>query len=137
MKTISITYEIVTAESAEQGEAAERGFYQPGGWHYPPDEDGDYPDDLDEYDIQYDDIRELAEAAIWDGFEVVGGTAWLIYSGDDWTAQTADGEYGCEQRHLHKGDDITDEEWARVRAWVAAGKVPEDDDDDDDDDEEE
>jgi hypothetical protein len=29
-----VTYETVTYESAEAGDAAERGWIQPGGWHY-------------------------------------------------------------------------------------------------------
>lgn len=29
---------------------------------------------------------------------------------------------------MHKGDDITDAEWALIVAWVKAGKVPDPDD---------
>ncbi len=33
MQKFHVTYEIVTPESAEHGDAAERGFVLPGGWH--------------------------------------------------------------------------------------------------------
>ena len=33
MNSFRVTYEIVTPESAEQGDAAERGYVAPGGWH--------------------------------------------------------------------------------------------------------
>lgn len=31
---VSITYEVVSPESAEHGESADHGFYGPGGWRY-------------------------------------------------------------------------------------------------------
>lgn len=34
MRYFHVTYDIVTPESAEHGDAAERGFVQPGGWHH-------------------------------------------------------------------------------------------------------
>ncbi len=113
MASATITYNIVTAESAEHGEAAERGWYQPGGWHFQnPTEP-----------IQYDDIRDLAECAIYDGFTVEEGADWLVWRGDNWGAETEEGESGCETRHLHKGDDVSDEDWTQVQAWVKAGRV--------------
>lgn len=33
MKAFSVTYEIVTPESAEQGEYEDLGYVLPGGWH--------------------------------------------------------------------------------------------------------
>jgi hypothetical protein len=33
--TYSFTYDIVTPESAEQGDTSENGWYVPGGWKYP------------------------------------------------------------------------------------------------------
>lgn len=33
MKAFRVTYDIVTSESAEQGDYAESGFVLPGGWH--------------------------------------------------------------------------------------------------------
>jgi len=33
MRGFYVTYDIVTHESAEHGDAAERGFVSPGGWH--------------------------------------------------------------------------------------------------------
>jgi hypothetical protein len=43
---LSYTYDIVTPESAEDGDVAECGFYQPGGWQFPLPEYGGAP--LDE-----------------------------------------------------------------------------------------
>ena len=114
MASATMTYNIVTSESAEHGEAAERGWYQPGGWHcQTPTEP-----------IEYDDIQDLAECAIYDGFTVEEGADWLVWGGgsDDWT-ETEDGQQGIETRHLHRGDDVSDEDWAQVRAWVKAGRV--------------
>ena len=34
MPTISYTYDVVTPESAEQGDTADHGFCEPGGWEY-------------------------------------------------------------------------------------------------------
>ena len=126
MPTTTITYDIVTGESAEHGDAAERGYWMPGGWTYPtPDDPTEYAAWLaDEYDIQNDDIRDVAECAIYDGFTVEEGTRWLVWRGGDWMAETADGVAGCETRNMHKGDDITDEDWATIRSWVKAGRVP-------------
>ena len=36
-----VTYEVVTHESAEQGDAEECGFMLPGGWHVPADSGDD------------------------------------------------------------------------------------------------
>ena len=42
MRGISMTYDIVTPESAEYGDVAETGFAAPGGWTFPVrDEDGE------------------------------------------------------------------------------------------------
>ena len=128
MPTTSITYDIRTSESvALYSDAAERGYWMPGGWTYPtPDDPTEYAAWLaDDYDIQNDDIRDVAECAIFDGYRVEEGTRWLVWGGEsgDW-AETDDGEQGIMTRHLHKGDDITDEEWSQIKAWVAAGRVP-------------
>jgi hypothetical protein len=32
---LTFTYDVITPESAEHGDAAEYGFYAPGGWKYP------------------------------------------------------------------------------------------------------
>lgn len=135
MKSVTVTYEIVTPESAEHGDAAERGFYQPGGWHYPTP-DGLVGEDFTRWceetgnadPIKHDDIYEVARDAIYDGYGVEEGCDWLVWQGDELDAETEDGDAGTEQRHMHKGDDITDAEWALIVAWVKAGKVPDPDD---------
>lgn len=60
-----VTYEIVSYESAEQGDASERGFVQPGGWKVPADSDDDVNmslrEALDLCDPQEDCGRWLTE----------------------------------------------------------------------------
>jgi hypothetical protein len=132
MKTYAITYDIVTPDSAEYGDTAERGYWMPGGWRYAQHDDGTYPDaDLSEYDIKADSIRELAQDAIRDGYHCGGQECprWLTWGGEsDYTATTECGDPGTETRHLHPGN-LSDEEWFLVCRWVAAGRVPDDDDD--------
>src|SRR5262245_63197542 len=45
--SFTVTYDIVTPESAEHGDCAEQGYVTPGGWHYDlntvlADKEGDY-----------------------------------------------------------------------------------------------
>lgn len=63
------TYSVVTQESAEQGECSEHGFYEPGGWRWPlEDENGYHKEVLEdaqkgEFDVFYDDLRSLISDA--------------------------------------------------------------------------
>lgn len=94
MKSVTVTYEIVTPESAEHGDAAERGFYQPGGWHYPTP-DGLVGEDFTRWceetgnadPIKHDDIYEVARDAIYDGYGVEEGCDSTGWSGraTNWT----------------------------------------------------
>lgn len=62
MAKIVITYETITPESAEQGEAESQGWYLPGGWfHALRDSDGDHPAVLAEARAGAFDMR-LSEA---------------------------------------------------------------------------
>lgn len=60
-----VTYEIVTPESAAEGDAEERGFVLPYGWHVPADSDNDanmsLREALDLCDPQEDCGRWLVE----------------------------------------------------------------------------
>lgn len=40
--TLAFTYDVVTPESASDGDTDEAGFYEPGGWKYPMKKDGEY-----------------------------------------------------------------------------------------------
>jgi hypothetical protein len=52
-----VTYDIITHESAEQGDYAESGFVTPGGWKYHALADGEFPDPIEEYEMT---LREAA-----------------------------------------------------------------------------
>lgn len=128
--TYSITYDIVTPESAEHGEAAERGYWMPGGWRYSggPSDGMSYREWADQHDLTADDIRDLAQMAICDGYHCDGQESprWLTWGGgSDDVATTREGVQGIEARHLHP-EDLTPAEWALVCEWVRAGRVPDD-----------
>lgn len=126
----SITYDIVTPESAEHGDAAERGYWMPGGWHYSAHlpRGMSYREWADQHDIEADDIRELAQRAIYGGYHCNGEASpgWLTWGGEsDDTATTECGAHGIETRYLHP-ESLTPAEWALVCEWVKAGRVPDD-----------
>jgi hypothetical protein len=108
MKTkleLSYSYEIVTHESAEDGEAAERGFYEPGGWKYPLPEFGGRP--IEEAPkAQIVSAREALEAIT----DLLGGIDSAEPCGDSLDVYPCDGSTnfrtGAETRiHAHvKGD---------------------------------
>jgi len=133
--TYSITYDIVTAESAEHGDAAERGYWMPGGWRYSggPSDGMSYREWAAEHELTADDIRDLARMAIYDGYHCDGdalrrpfGVHRLTWGGgSDDVATTREGVQGIETRHLHP-EDLTPAEWALVCEWVKAGRVPDD-----------
>jgi hypothetical protein len=130
--TVTITYDIVTWPEDYEGPDIESGFYMPGGWHYPcPSAAPDSPEHRawleDDYTLDYDSLRDIARDAIRSYFSTEQGCDYLVYGGQsDDTAENEHGETGTESRAMHKGDGITEDEWARVMRWVAARSVPDD-----------
>ena len=126
MLTTTIAYDIVTPESVEHSEAAERGYYMPGGWHHPMPTD---PTDLqawlnDDFTIAYDSIRDIATTAIYDSYTVDDSSDSLIWSGDN---VDRTGQLGTETRRMHKGDELSFAEWAQIKTWVKARHTPDED----------
>ena len=98
MKRFAVTYEIVTPESAEHGDAAERGYCAPGGWHF------DEPTPL-----------TLSEAA-----SIIG----CVEDSGSWFTETdgrQDYRTGAEERRsLHCPRNITAASYARIRRALRA-----------------
>ena len=55
-RTATITYDIVTPESAEHGDYAETGFYAPGGWRFEEPDESLTPGDV---------LRWAADRGCW------------------------------------------------------------------------
>lgn len=91
-----VTYEIVTPESAMGGDAAERGFVWPGGWHDPDCCEMDLRAALDLCSPQEDSGRWLSEA-------------------DGWTDYRTG---AIETRSLHPSGPITESSYRRLCALV-------------------
>lgn len=96
-----ITYEIVTPESAEHGDAAELGYAMPGGWQF--ELDSMTPEDI--------------EACALDLRQAVGMMSSCEDSGRWFTETDSDPDYstGAEtRRSLHCPDSITGASYRRV-----------------------
>jgi len=79
-----VTFDVVTEESAEHGEAERRGWWEPGGWEYDdkPEEPAysfDPEDDFDE-----DEHENLDEAIVDWAVELLDGEGASHFSGSDW-----------------------------------------------------
>lgn len=61
MSRFTVTYEIVTPESAEHGDAAERGFVAPGQWHDTEPAEMSLREAIDLADCAYDCGRWFSE----------------------------------------------------------------------------
>jgi len=62
MVKASITYDITTPESAEEGCTAEHGWWMPGGWEHALEDDDGYHDDVLEAAQKGDFDLEIGEA---------------------------------------------------------------------------
>lgn len=110
-----VTYEIVTPESAEHGDAAERGFAMPGGWQYA------MPDDMcgpAAAQFKSEHALELREAI---------GMMSCCEDCDHWFSETdSDIDYatGAEtRRSLHCPDSITPASYDRVARLLGIRRV--------------
>lgn len=61
-----ITYDLVTEESAADGEAAERGYAAPGGWHFPIPLDGIGGAERDEMALEIGEALRWAAGRSWE-----------------------------------------------------------------------
>lgn len=139
----TITYDIVTEESAQDGDHAEHGFCQPGGWRYPIpaglcgdaftrwcEETGNAdPVDLDVDPDDWDDFpaeREMARIMLDEGCIDNGDSLprwWSTESswGDPSSfAETEDGNEGLITYCYHP-EGFTPEQLARIAKLMKAG----------------
>ncbi len=112
MLQFHVTYDIVTQESAEHGDAAERGFVLPGGWHevMPDDCCGDAA-----HAIKAQCGMTLREAVDLVGLVEDGGHGFYEVDGRE--------DYGTgehETRALHPPETITAASYARLRRLLKA-----------------
>jgi hypothetical protein len=108
-----MTYDIVTPESAEDGDVAERGWAESGGWRYPEDystKPSEYPpvsrikaSDWWGENKDHAAAREMADSLIYDyaeNDEYADGRTYRV-DGDDLMAETDDGDAGTETLYFH------------------------------------
>jgi hypothetical protein len=109
---VHVTYDIVTEESAEHGDAAERGFVLPGGWHI------ELPDGV----VGQEAGKVMDECAI-DLREALNLIS-CVYDGGSGLYETdprQDYVTGAEEtRALHLPDNITPASYARVLRLLKA-----------------
>lgn len=104
-----VTYEIVTPESAADGEAAEHGYFLYGGWHHPIDQimAMEPKEREEEMDCLGMDLRTALHCV--GSLEDCGRWFAEIDSDIDW--RTGEGE----RRSLHPPKNITPASYERVR----------------------
>lgn len=95
MITFSVTYDVVTAESAEHGDFAEGGFYSEGGWKH---------EDRSEWSL-----RSLVSHFGRGGFEDSG--TWFSSADADQDYRTGD----YTSYAIHPPDSITASSYRRLR----------------------
>lgn len=100
MKRFTVTYEIVTPESAEHADVAERGFIAPGDWHQ----------------------QERESMSLRDAVKLVGicedSGYWLTECDGRDNYQTG----ANERRSLHMPDDISGASYRRIARIFGAAK---------------
>jgi hypothetical protein len=102
MKAFSVTYEIVTPESAEQGHYADMGYVLPGGWH------GNIANTPEDREAVLMDLRS-ARSLVDGGLEDCG--RWFRQTSSDTDYRT-----GAEEtRSLHPPRTITKASYARLK----------------------
>ena len=102
MAAFTLTYDIVTHESAEHGEYAESGFYSSGGWHT---EDRPEPEDLHSA-VDMMGRGSCEDAGRW--FTQVDGSI-NYQTGED------------ERRSVHPPQGITPSSYRRLRRIFCGG----------------
>lgn len=102
-----VTYEVVTPESAEHGDAAERGWVQPGGWHYEDAPEGS----------GNDAPMSLREALQLASPQEDSGQWWSEVDGRDDYRTGAN-----EVRAIHPPRNITAASYARVSRLMGVSK---------------
>lgn len=106
MPKFHVTYEIVTPESAEHGDAAERGFVTPGGWRH----------EINSTDINDPGLDLDLRSAV----NLIG----CVENSGSWFTETDgrdDYRTGAnERRSLHPPRNITPASYARLARLLAA-----------------
>jgi hypothetical protein len=101
MKAFSVTYEIVTPESAEQGDFEDTGYVVPGGWHG----NADTPEDREAVLMDLRSARRLVDGGLEDNGR------WFSQVSSDTNWRT-----GAEEtRSLHPPESITKASYARLK----------------------
>ena len=116
-KRFHVTYDIVTAESAERGDTAESGFVSPGEWHDAMDSAPVGPAFVP---IKAQHALTLREAIDLVGLMYDGGSGQSFYEADarqDY--RTGD----CETRALHLPDNVTAASAERIRRLLACRQL--------------
>lgn len=94
-----VTFDVVTEESAEHGEAERRGWWEPGGWEYDDKpESPAYSFDLDDFDE--DEHEDLNEAIVDWAVELLDGEGATHFSGSDWFSDEG-------EQDIHDGSRLT------------------------------
>jgi hypothetical protein len=101
MKAFTVTYEIVTPESAEQGDFEDTGYVLPGGWHGA----AETPEDREAVLMDLRSARSLVDG----GLEDCG--SWFSQMSSDTDYRTG----AEERRSLHPPENITQASYARLK----------------------
>lgn len=117
MITIAFTYDTVTPESAEDGDFADHGFYEPGGWFYSVAESGYTPEKDSTRPWKIGELKRAIESA----------RDLRIYedSGSWWSSVDPDTDYstGEDTRYsLHVGG-VTPATYRRISRALAGKRV--------------
>ena len=116
----TMTYDVVTEESAKDGDTSENGWALPGGWRFPLiDEDGYHEDVLE--DVQANPDTYTVADTVADLMAIVEsmgfyneGSDWLTTGGEQ-DYQT--GEYVTYRLHI---EETTNATYGRIMALVAS-----------------
>jgi hypothetical protein len=110
--SFTVTYSIITPESAEDGEAAEMGYALPGGWHDAIEVAMKQPEGT--YDLR------LREAAEWCGGPFIDCGSWFDVA--DVREDYRTGEVTSYSLHPPKG--ITPSSYRRLARLLGTEKAP-------------
>ena len=112
-----VTYQIVTPESAEDGEAAEHGYFLYGGWHH----------DIDKIMAMSDDEREAEMQALGMDLRTALDCVSCLEDSGRWFSESdprlnyRDGS--DETRSLHPPDNITPASYERVKRLLKSMRL--------------
>jgi hypothetical protein len=114
-----ITYDIITEESAIIGDAAERGYYAPGGWTFPQDFNM-YGEEAAKFrDNNALTFHEVMRWAMERGGRWLGqnGTYYLEPNNDEFE-ETEDGNSGNISYAIHFDDNISNGSLRRIERML-------------------